>query len=81
MEMTLAVFVRRIKENSLNEAFLLKESEEVVNEPMPAPVAQKEPEQADKHEIAAYSLVDFYEFFDEDATRTAEILSLIHISN
>lgn len=76
MEMTLAVFVRRIKENPLNEAFLLKESEEVVNEPMPAPVAPSEREQADKHEIAAYSLGDFYEFFDEDATRTAEICDL-----
>ena len=76
MEMTLEVFVRRIKENPLNEAFLLKESEEVVNEPMPAPVAPSEREQADKHEIAAYSLGDFYEFFDEDATRTAEICDL-----
>ena len=76
MGMTLEVFVRRIKENPLNEAFLLKESEAVVNEPMPAPVAPNEPEQADKHEIAAYSLGDFYEFFDEDATRTAEICDL-----
>ena len=56
MEMTLAVFVRRIKENPLNEAFLLKESEAVVNEPMPAPVAPNEPEQANKHEIVAYAL-------------------------
>ena len=76
MELSLAVFVRRIKENPLNEAFLLKESEKVVNEQMPAPVAPNEPEQADKHEIAAYSLGDFYEFFDEDATRTAEICDL-----
>ena len=76
MEMTLAVFVRRIKENPLNEAFLLKESEAVVNESMPASVAPNEPEQADKHEIAAYALGDFYEFFDEDATRTAEICDL-----
>ena len=76
MELSLEVFVRRIKENPLNEAFLLKESEAVVNEPMPAPVAPNEPEQADKHEIAAYSLGDFYEFFDDDAKRIAEICDL-----
>jgi len=79
MEMTLAVFVRRVKENPLNEAFLHKESEAVVNEPMPAPVAPNEPEQEEqvgKHEIAAYALGDFYEFFDEDAKRTAEICDL-----
>ena len=79
IEMTLEVFVRRIKENPLNEAFLLKESEEVVKEPMPAPVVPNEPEQeeqADKHEIAAYALGDFYEFFDDDAKRTAEICDL-----
>ena len=76
MELSLAVFVRRIKENPLNEAFLLKESEAVVNEPMPAPVASDEPEQADKHEIAAYALRDFYEFFDDDAKRTAAICDL-----
>ncbi len=80
MEMSLEVFVRRIKENPLNEAFLLKESEAVVNEPMPAPVVPNEPEQeeqAGKHEIAAYTLGDFYEFFDDDAKRTAEICDLI----
>ena len=79
IEMTLEVFVRRIKENPLNEAFLLKESEEVVKEPMPAPVAPNEPEQEEqvgKHEIAAYALGDFYEFFDDDAKRTAEICDL-----
>lgn len=76
MEMSLEVFVRRIKENPLNEAFLLKESEEVVNEPMPASVVPNEPEQADKHEIAAYAWGDFYEFFDDDAKRTAEICDL-----
>ena len=79
MELSLEVFVRRIKENPLNEAFLLKESEAVVNESMPAPVVPNEPEQeeqAGKHEIAAYALVDFYEFFDDDAKRTAEICDL-----
>ena len=79
MEMSLEVFVRRIKENPLNEAFFLKESEAVVNESMPAPVVPNEPEQeeqAGKHEIAAYALGDFYEFFDDDAKRTAEICDL-----